>query len=68
MSKQEQANLDSNFSGAMKEELEKVRRDARNDGRDPDKAVEEFLRTIKLDETTDKMINETKSGIEGRLK
>jgi len=68
MSKQEQANLDSNFSGAMKEELEKVRRDARNDGRDPDKAVEEFLRTIKLDETTDKMINETESGIEGRLK
>ena len=68
MSKQEQADLDSNFSGAMKEELEKVRRDARNDGRDPDKAVEEFLRTIKLDETTDKMINETKSGIEGRLK
>ena len=68
MSKQEQANLDSNFSSAMKNELEKVRRDARNDGRDPDKAVEEFLRTIKLDETTDKMINETKSGIEGRLK
>ncbi len=67
MSMHEKPNLDPDISGPMKEEIKRVRQDAINDNRNPDEAVKEFLRTIRLDQTADRMNAETAKGIEDAL-